>query len=103
MPARRWQVYFYYHTALAVYLGVVAVLDSRSYYPENLLSVGPRLAVECLLFVVFLQAVLLSVVAPLINLRLLWLARRGGPSFIALALCDMAATFLLYLALLVAC
>jgi hypothetical protein len=105
-PSWRWQAYFYYHTVSVALFSVFAILDSRRIYPENLIAEWPsvvRFALYCALGVVFWSLALLAYVGPFLSLRLLWLARKGSPSFVAFALCDTFATILQYVALLVAC
>ena len=105
-PTRRWKLYFYYHVTLALLLSIFAFLDLKRWYPEDLVPREPlaaRIVVYCVLAIIFLQAALLPVIAPFLSARLVWLARKGSPSFIAFALCDTAATFLQHFALLILC
>lgn len=105
-PARRWQVYFYYHITMVVLLGAGALFDSRRWYPDAWVEGQPpvvRVVAHCAFGIVFWQAALLPIVAPFLSARLLWLARKGGPSFIAFAFCDTAATFVQYLSLMILC
>ena len=106
LPARRWQIYFYYHITMFLLLGGLALLDSRQRYPDDWAAAqapAVRVVVHCAFGIVFGQAALLAVIAPFLSARLLWSARKGGPSFIALAFCDTAATFGQYLALMILC
>ncbi len=101
-PSRRWSFYFYYHWTLAVLLGTFAVDDSRGGFLLSWLErepLGWRVVPYGALGVVLWQALLLPMIAPFLSARLLWLARKGGPSFMAFAMCDLLATCLQYCAL----
>jgi hypothetical protein len=105
-PSRRWVIYFYYHTALALLLGVAGLLDSGHYRFEDLITQLPwglRHVAVVTLCVAGLQAVLLPVIAPFLSVRLLWLARKGSPSFMAFAVCDTIVTITQFLAQLILC
>lgn len=104
-PSCGWRCYFYYHCTSVVLLGILAVTDARGWYLETWIESQPLVVCAVAygaLAVVLWPAALLSLIAPFISARLLWLARKGGPSFIAFALCDVLATCLQYLAQLVA-
>ena len=96
---RRWHVYFLCHCVLAVALGVFAVCDSRGviYSLDRTWS----FAVDVMGVVTLLPSIVLSYFAPFLSLRLLWLARHGGPSLVALAVADCAVTGMHLLAMLV--
>ncbi len=99
---RRWHVYFLCHFVLAVAFGVFSFCDTRGIYLGHL--EGPYFAAVNVFFLVAVAGgVVLFFVAPLLSLRLLVLARRGGPSFVALAVADCAVTCMHYLAMFVAC
>jgi len=91
---------------MAVLLGLFALLDARGIYPDHALANVPfalRIVLQGLLRFVLFQAVLLSLIAPLINLWFLGVSLRRSFAFGAMAMCDVVVTIAQWLALMVAC
>lgn len=103
--SRWWVLYFYYHVALTVWLGVAALLDASRCDLDWATDVPAWLwFIEFgVTSVVGLQATFLPILAPFLSIRMLWCARRGGPVFFTFAVCDMMTTICQYLALLILC
>jgi hypothetical protein len=103
-PSLRWQVYFYVHAVSTVLLSGFLLLDLRHIYPENW-TAGQGLVLHGLvigaLVIVTWPAALLSLIGPFLSVRLLWLARHGGPSFFGLAICDSGLSIFLHIVLMV--
>jgi hypothetical protein len=74
------QSYFVFHFLIVVFFSILSILDSRHYY---VLQGG---FIEIITEFVGMFFILIG---PIITVGILYLARRGGPSYIALAIADM--------------
>ncbi|MHB1035397.1 MAG: hypothetical protein ACYC35_11530 [Pirellulales bacterium] len=87
-----------------VLLSGFLLLDFRHIYPEKWAAeqglVRHGLVIGALVIVTWLAA-LLSLIGPFLSVRLLWLGRHGGPSFVGLAICDSGVSIFLHIVLMV--
>lgn len=76
----RWRIYFYFHLSAATWVTVLVLLDRKGMhdaFTHGLWAIPGLISIASYL------------PAPFLSLRLLYLARKGGPSYIVLALADI--------------
>jgi hypothetical protein len=100
---RAWHTYFCFHLLVVLWLGAFSILDTRgNYFIEDFVG-HSQLVIKIPFGIVMWIAVLSAPAVTSVGLGILYLARKGGPSFIAFGLTDMALCGVQWLAIYVAC